>query len=432
MAPSPRARLILRILAILAGVIVLALVALPWLVSLERFRGPIVSAASSALHRKVEVGKLRLEIWSGPGARLEGLVVHNKPGWTSPFLLKAGRVSLKVAFLPLLGGRIEVTRAVLEDVELTVERDPKGSLSVGSISPETPAGLERTARLESLLVTRLDVEKGRLLFLDRKSIAPQRFTLAVEDIHGTIRDLSRKTPARFELQARFLSDGAVRNASLKGTAGPRAEGKAGEFPFEASLDVNNALPGKLWPYLGLAREEDLGRGELKGTLKGTSGDFEKSTRGEGELAIREPRLKALDLMAAVSRTLVAAGEVAGFQAPPGLEATKFEALRAHVRLSEGRFVTPDLTLSSRDVTVTADGSLGFDRSLRYEGTVLVSADVARSLGQAGRYLLDRDGRLPVGFRLSGDLARPQVSVSETPPAGSSPPPSPPGSSASRP
>src|SRR5262249_46802915 len=122
MAVSPRARLALRILAIFFATVVLLLVALPFLVSLERFRAPLVAAAERALHRKVDVGSLRLEIWSGPGAGLRGLVVHNAPGWSGPTLLKADAVSVKVAVLPLFRGRVEVTRAALDGVELTVER----------------------------------------------------------------------------------------------------------------------------------------------------------------------------------------------------------------------------------------------------------------------------------------------------------------------
>src|SRR5712671_1536488 len=136
MALSPRARLVLRILAVVVAVFVLVLIALPWLVSLERFRAPLVSAAESALHRKVEVGKLRLEIWSGLGAGLDAVVVHNAPGWTSPALVKAGRVSVKVTFLSLFSRRVEVKKVVLEDVEITVERNAKGVFNVASLTPQ--------------------------------------------------------------------------------------------------------------------------------------------------------------------------------------------------------------------------------------------------------------------------------------------------------
>ena len=102
----PAVRRLIWIAAIVVGLIFVVLLALPYVVSLDSMRARVVQRAEAALHRKVEIGRIRLQILSGPGAGVEKLVVRNGPGWESPTLLTADVVSIKVAFWPLLQRRV--------------------------------------------------------------------------------------------------------------------------------------------------------------------------------------------------------------------------------------------------------------------------------------------------------------------------------------
>jgi hypothetical protein len=92
-------RAVVRLAEVASGLGLAAAVALPRLVPLERIRTHALTAAEAALHRPVEAGDVRLEIFSGLGAGVENLAVRNGPGWESPALFSAQRVSLKLAFL---------------------------------------------------------------------------------------------------------------------------------------------------------------------------------------------------------------------------------------------------------------------------------------------------------------------------------------------
>src|SRR4029079_5525924 len=126
----PAARRLLVVFAIVVAVLAALLAALPYVLSLDATRARMLAAAESALHRKVEAGAIRLQIFTGLGVGLEDVAVKNPSGWESPDLLSARRVSVKLAFLPLLSRRVEVRRIVLEAPALTVERSPSGALSV--------------------------------------------------------------------------------------------------------------------------------------------------------------------------------------------------------------------------------------------------------------------------------------------------------------
>src|SRR5262245_28414059 len=188
---SPTVRRLVLALAIGAGLLLALLFALPYVVSLDSARARILGAAESALHRKVEAGAIRLEIFSGLGAGLEKVAVKNGPGWQGPALLLADRFSVKVAFWPLLSRRIEIRKVVLEGATLAVERDEKGSwstdgfltapASAGSGAPGPPAA--------GLLVSRLEVRRGRLSFADRKVAPGQTMTTSLDDFAGEVAGL---------------------------------------------------------------------------------------------------------------------------------------------------------------------------------------------------------------------------------------------------
>jgi len=671
MRPAAR-RLLLVLLGIVAAVVLL-LAVLPYVVSLGSTRARILAAAESALHRNVEAGAIRLQILTGLGVGLEDVTVHNGAGWESPALLSAKRVSVKVAFWPLLSKRVEVRRIALERPVLTVERAPSGALNVDDLiapspnpaAPASAAGAPPAAA--ALLVSRLEISGGSASFVDRKVSPGRTVTTALEDLHGTISDVGAATAARFDLAGRFLAAGGD-NLSLRGTFGPpRPGGAIADAPLAAELGARGLELVRLAPYTGSATDPGLltldakadgaplgvlhvtgsvglaphgaassippvdGRFDLtldhangtlaiakspisvaklplslEGRIEGlhgpalmhtslrlrTEGDvpidavtglagagaalpadvrlsgklrldasvegpsgalvtrgaldaapfgvakagqpmfaapalhatlsaasgaplagrvtapsgtlqklpFEdlvadwtwkdgaltlaprlraiggtlsarvetnlraaqspahlaldvtsldaarlvesftsvgnvlsgsltakmdvrsrglswdavsKTGAGEGRLSVTDAELKTVQLMPKVAETLSAVGRVAGFQVPPGLESTKFSRLDTSLRLADGRLATPDLTMTGRDASATASGSVGLDRTLAYTGTITLAPSLVKTLGSAGRYVADDQGRLALPFRVSGNVTAPAVTIDKS-------------------
>jgi hypothetical protein len=246
-------RRILIAAAVAVALLIGLLAALPRLLDLESLRRRILASAEAALHRKVEAGAIRLQIFSGLGAGLENLVVRNPPGWESPDLLTAKRISVKVAFLPLLSRRVEVKRIVLDAPALTVERAPTGALSVDDLMRPAPDGAQENppaAAGAALLVSRLVLERGAVRFVDRKVAPGKTVTTALEDVTGVIADVGGAAPARFDLAGRMLA-GSGSNLSLRGTFGPPKPGAPmGEAPLAATFSARGLELARLAPYTG--------------------------------------------------------------------------------------------------------------------------------------------------------------------------------------
>ncbi len=656
--------------AILAGLLILSILTLPYLVSLDAMRARVISAAEGALHRKVEIGTMRLQIFSGLGAGVDRILVRNPPGWESPALVSADRVSVKVAFWPLLSRRVVVTKIVLDGATVAIERDPADKWNIDdflSAGKRDSAPATATAAAAALLVSRIEIARGRALFVDRRITPGQTVTLSLDDLTGRITDIGPTSPARFDLMARFLTD-AGRNLTLQGSLGPPpAGGPVGTTALHAAFEARNLTLKRLAPYVAAFQATDPGTLSMKGTADGallgaialagnlslvppgpsspmpasngtialtldwpkgtlviarslfdvarlplslegrvddlhgqprvdlrvaTPGDvaidsvtglpglagtlpagvklggrvrleaeiqgpssqldtrasvdaisfavkmngepmlaapsaratlgsrgkaplsgkitmpsgklknvpFEnlvadwswdkgalmlapsaaiyggtlaarvesdfahagsesrlaldlrgvqaqplvesattarnvfagtlngkfslsskglswdaitRTGRGEGHLAVVDADLRTVQLMPEIARSLSTVGKVGGFQVPASLESTRFSRLETSLRLADGRLATPDLSLSGRDIAATADGSLGLDKTLAYQGHVILGPAVVKSLGNAGKYVADPEGRLTIPFRASGPISGPKVTIDES-------------------
>src|ERR1700751_894262 len=110
----------LRIAGIAAGVLVLILVILPFVINVDIFRPRIQSEASAALGRQVTLGKLSLSILTS-SVRADDIAIADDPAFsTTPFVTGE---SLKVGgeLMPLIfSKKINVTEIVLEKPQITL------------------------------------------------------------------------------------------------------------------------------------------------------------------------------------------------------------------------------------------------------------------------------------------------------------------------
>jgi hypothetical protein len=202
-----------------------------------------------------------------------------------------------------------------------------------------------------------------------------------------------------------------------GKLGGRVESNLAQPKTEShvTVDVEGVQAQPLVENLTSLRNVFAGtlNGKLALSTHGFSWDaVSKTARGEGHVSVADADLRTVQLMPEVTRALAAVGKIAGFQVPASLESTKFSSLETSLKLADGHLATPDLTLSGRDVSAKADGWVGLDKTIFYEGQVILGPSVVKSLGSAGRYIGDPQGRLALPFRVTGDVMAPKVALDE--------------------
>jgi hypothetical protein len=387
---SPNARRALRILAIVVAVLILLVAALPFVISLDAVRGRVLAAAESALHRKVEAGRVRLRIFP-LGAGVEKVTVRNRPGWESPALLAADRVSVRLAFWPLLARRADVRRVVLDGVTLTVERDPKGALNIDDFlaASARPSKGAQSATAAAILISNVEITRGRLQLVDRKAVPGETVTAMIGAIEGDLSGISASAPARFDLAGLLLADGPP-NVTLKGTFGPPKPGRPlGESVIAASLSAKNLALAKLGPYLGAKQEADPGvlsldataNGAFLGALKLASNLALVPREGGGPLPALDGQLSAvLDWPhggLTVEQSPLSIAKI------PLMVQGRIDGLRTTPRL-DLRFTTPgEVAIDGVSGLPDAAGTLPAD--FKIAGRVRLTAEVAGSAADRTRH-----------------------------------------------
>jgi AsmA-like C-terminal region/AsmA family len=300
--PQRLARKLLLGLLGLVGFVLLLLVMLPYVVSLDSVKGQIVAQIEAALQRKVDVGTLRLQLLSGPGAGLEDLIIYNPPGWQQPYFIKAATLSVKVAWRPLLLRRqLEITHILLSDGEIIVERDAQGRINAADVAIPQPqpantlpvqgqrstpgAGAPSEANpLAGLFVSHVTLQNMQLTFVDRLVVPGQEIITMVSHFQLNVHDVALGTPIPIDMTATMLTDGS-QNMRVRGNVGPIPESLAMEsVPIKVHLRTTDVLLDKLVPYLGA--NFPLIQGRLGGDVE-VQGSIAGGLRVNGTLALAD-------------------------------------------------------------------------------------------------------------------------------------------------
>lgn len=141
-----------------------------------------------------------------------------------------------------------------------------------------------------------------------------------------------------------------------------------------------------------------------------------SLSGDGKFSLTDGRIVSFDMLDRLQALVALArdGEAPPAPAAGAARGTPVKSLSSGVRIDKGKFVTPDLSLSTGDFGLAGSGAVGFDQSLAYELKATLPAPLARQvLGKDLARLLaaDATGAVQIPFRMAGTLAAPTFSLS---------------------
>jgi AsmA protein len=89
---------------------ILAVLATPFLIPLNMYRGPLERAASAALSREVKInGSLHLTVYPEIGLSLSNVTIANLPGARDAEMMAVDNLVVGARLMPLISGRLEVT-----------------------------------------------------------------------------------------------------------------------------------------------------------------------------------------------------------------------------------------------------------------------------------------------------------------------------------
>lgn len=288
----------LQVVAIILGVLILLVIALPFLINANAFKPKLESELTSALGRQVTVGNLSLSLFSG-GVAADNIAIADDPQFSATPFVQAKSLKVGVELIPLIFSRtLNVTEVTLNQPEISLVKSANGEKwnfsSLGAAPPPAstpqtapsgkptpsnppnaePSGSSSTAQ-PNLSVAKLNVSDGRLTVSRVDSSEQQRVYSAV---NIKVTNFSFASSFPFEMTADLPAGGSLK---LTGNAGPMNAGNAAQTPLNAKISIqkmNLAASGFIDPAAGISGIADLDgtldsnghEAKLNGTLKASN------------------------------------------------------------------------------------------------------------------------------------------------------------------
>ncbi len=167
------------------GLLVVAVIVLPFVVDVNRFKGPILQKVEQNINGKVSLGKIGLKLFPFIGLRLEELSVQNLPG--TPFgetpVVKLSELDFRVHLKSILQRRI-VASLLLRAPEIQLIKTAEGSnvdllIKKPAAAPTPPVeekkeekGEAKPGLIRDIVVERVSIKDGLLVSDDRTAGKP--------------------------------------------------------------------------------------------------------------------------------------------------------------------------------------------------------------------------------------------------------------------
>jgi AsmA protein len=182
-------KIVIGILLVVVAVVGIIL-ALPFLIDLNKYQDRYKPLIEDALNRKVQLQDIQLTMWPRIGARVAGFAVLDDPAFGSSPFTSLRSLDVGVKLMPLLSGKIEVEEITLRDPVITIIKNKNGILNVSTIG-RTGVALPTAPSRAPIPSTEGPLKILALLAVDQVSI-----------VGGTLsyRDLSSPKPAEYVLQ----------------------------------------------------------------------------------------------------------------------------------------------------------------------------------------------------------------------------------------
>jgi AsmA protein len=227
-----------KIVLIVAGALLLILVALSFLIDADQFRPMLQTKMSHALGREVKIGKLSLSIFRGQ-VLADEIVISDDPAFSKQPFVSAKGLRISVQLIPLITRKtlqVEAIELTRPQVMLIQNRDMRWNFSSlgGPSEPSGPplstggAGAGLDLIVEHLRLT------GGILILKLAGGKPQG--IAIDKLEMEVHDISMTSVMPIIVSGVIQPGGKFK---LDGKVGPVNKGDSALTPLEAHLTMDN-------------------------------------------------------------------------------------------------------------------------------------------------------------------------------------------------
>src|ERR1700740_126682 len=224
------------IVGAIVALLLIVILILPSLIDANRFKPEIQTKLGTALGRNVQIGNIKLSIFSG-GVVVDDVAISDDPAFSNSQFLAAKELTVGVHLIPLIFSKqLEVESITVKDPQVTLLRNSAGVWnysSMGGASKSATKPSSSASSAEAVSVGKIEITNGKISV---GMVGSRAKPLVYQDVNLTVTDLSYTSQFPFKLSAKDPSNGAVK---VEGKAGPIAPSDASLTPLNATIDVQH-------------------------------------------------------------------------------------------------------------------------------------------------------------------------------------------------
>jgi len=243
---------------ILLLLLVLALLAAPFFIDANHYKGLMIEKAEQATGRGVEIGGLHASFFPWVGVRLDDVHIANRQGFSNEDFLQVKSLDMRLALLPLLSKQVEIKRFVLDSPKLLLEHDASGAgnwedlLSAtkekvpadGAGKVQTSASAGGGASMVALSAKSLRMLNGEVHYRDIRSGSD----VTLSDFGIEVDGVQLEQPVHVQASGKLSGDTFSVKAEV-GPLGDLSKFNAGRLPLQADIQVKSIALEKLAAFI---------------------------------------------------------------------------------------------------------------------------------------------------------------------------------------
>lgn len=269
------------ILASFFLIILLGIIILPYVIDLNKYKELAVRELGRSLNREASIEDIRVTILTGIGVELKNIKVKNHPAFSKGDLLALDGIRFRISALPLIKGKIEFNKVIINKPRLLLEKNKKGDWNFSNISEKgkSEKAAIKTAKeaekasfnlLAALLISDLELKGGTV----------KTDIVRIKDLNIKLKDISIGNPIKID--ASWSIDSSMpTKMKMDGTLGPVIAFDINKLPINANLKIKDIDLSSYQSLLGLPQDNKIsGKGYSEIKIKGNIGDLLASGKVE--------------------------------------------------------------------------------------------------------------------------------------------------------
>jgi AsmA protein len=231
-----RRRLWITIAAIAGSIILILLIAIPFLLNADNYRPRIQTILSDATGRQVTLGHLSFSLFTG-ALTADQLSIADDPAFSQQPFVQARQVDIGIEVGPLVFHKqVKIRSITINTPKINLIQNKANVWNYASLGNSTKRAnkAETQNSMPNLSIGVLEVQDGQVTVTDLGEPTPPR---VIQNVQAKLSDFSLTTPFTYSLSASFPGNGTI---SVTGNGGPFNQADASKTPFTAKLEVKHA------------------------------------------------------------------------------------------------------------------------------------------------------------------------------------------------